>query len=58
MASGRPAGPDLQERGMVGVSDKNAPIRPLDLRVTTQAEIGVARHQHLLVDRAVRVVAG
>ena len=42
MASGRPAGPDLQERGMVGVSDKNAPTRPLDLRVTTQAEIGVA----------------
>jgi len=42
---------------MVGVSDKNAPIRPLDLRVTTQAEIGVALDEHLLINRAVWVMA-
>jgi hypothetical protein len=46
---------------MVRIADVNPSIgdtRALDLGVATQAKIGVARHEHFLVDRTVRVMAG
>jgi hypothetical protein len=46
---------------MVRIPDVKASIgdaRALDLGVATQAKIGVARHEHFLVDRTVRVMAG
>ena len=57
MAAGGPAGPDFQEIGVVRISDVNGSARPLDLGVTTQAEVRIAFSEHFPVDRAVRTVA-
>ena len=61
MAAGSPARPDLQKRRMIRVADVDVSggnIRPLHLRVAAQAKIRVACDKHLLVDRAVGIVAG
>lgn len=59
MAAGSPAGSDLHERRMIRVADVNVSarnIRALHLCVATQAKIRVARDEHFLIDRAVRIV--
>ena len=46
---------------MVRVPDVNVPAgntRALDLCVTAQAQIGVARGEHFFIDRAVRIMTG
>lgn len=60
MATGRPATAEFHETGMIHTADEKmseaARCRSLVLCVTTEAEIGVANHQHLGVDRAMRVM--
>jgi hypothetical protein len=56
MASGSPTGPDLQKRCVIGVADQNHPAGTLNLRVTTQAKVGITFNEHFLIDRTVRVV--
>lgn len=61
MTAGGPASSHLQQRGVVRVADVNAPrgnCGALDLGVATQAKVGIARHQHFLIDRTVRAVTG
>ena len=50
VAAGSPAGSDLQSRGVIHVADVNLFARRLDLRVAAQAKIGIALHEHFLVD--------
>lgn len=56
MTSGRPTGTYLQISAVVCVSNEK-PSRRLYLGVATQAQICVALQEHLLVDRAMRIVA-
>ena len=59
VASGRPAGPHLQQRGVVGVPDVKAAAgnaRALDLRMAPQAKVGVAGYEHFPVDGAMGIV--
>jgi len=61
VAAGGPTGPHLQVPGVIGVADINAAgghTRTLILRVTAQAQIGIAGDQHLFIHRTVRVVTG
>ena len=59
MATGAPAGapPQPTRRAVVGTANDNPGWRLL-LEVAAEAEIGVARNQHLLVNRSMRVVTG
>ena len=61
VASGRPTGSHLQQLGVVRIADVNASggdARTLNLRVTAQTQVGVARDEHFFVDRTVRIMAG
>ena len=57
MTTGAPAGTASQSAGraVVGAANDN-PGRRLLLEMALETKIGVARHQHLVVDRAVRIV--
>jgi hypothetical protein len=53
-----PAGAARHECGMVEIADVKLPSDALLLEVALEAEVLVARNQHLLVDAAMRIVAG
>jgi hypothetical protein len=59
MTTGGPAGAVTNQAAMVDVADikRGSGIRPPYLRMTTEAEVCIAKGQHLGVDRAVRIVA-
>ena len=57
VATGGPAGPLLHPDRMVRTSDQNPPAPHL-LEVAFEAQIVVPHREHLLIDRAVRLVAG
>ena len=57
VAPGRPAGSLLHPNGMVRTSNQNSPASHL-LEVAFQTEIVVTYREHLLIDRAVWLVAG
>src|SRR6185369_12068812 len=58
MATGTPASPLAQpaRAAMIRAADNNS-RRCLLLEMTPETKIGIARHQHLLVHRSVRIVA-
>src|SRR5829696_8643130 len=56
VAASAPTGTTLQPAGVVFATDDNLPFAR-DLEVTAQAEVVVPRDEHLVVNRAVRVVA-
>ena len=57
MASRVPACSLSQQQRVIGFSDKNLPRRTaLNLRMTPQAQIRIARDQHLSTDRPMRLV--
>ena len=58
VTTGRPARPLAEERGVVAAANDNHAGSCLLLEVALQTEVGVALHQHLIVRRAVRIVAG
>src|SRR5687768_12752946 len=58
MAARGPAGALAEERGVITAADDDNSRGCLGLEVTLQTEVGVALHQHLIVRRAVRIVAG
>lgn len=61
VAAGGPTGSHLEQLGVVGIADVNASsgnTRALNLRVTTQAKIGVALDEHFPIDRAVWIMTG
>src|SRR5690349_1907000 len=59
MTTGAPAGSLAQAAGgtVIGTADDNSGWRLL-LEVAPETKIGIARDQHLVVHRAVRIVAG
>ena len=54
----RPAGAHGQEGPVIGFSDEHLGGISLHLRMASEAEIGVSLGEHLVVDGAVRLVAG
>src|SRR6185295_3351296 len=58
VATGRPTGALLQTSGVIAIADEDFAVGPLLLEMTFEAEVRVALDQHLLVDRAVRRMAG
>ena len=58
VASRRPACPAGEERGVIASANENGAPADLLLEVALETEGGVALGQHLLIDRAVRLVAG
>ena len=58
VAAGRPARALLEASGVIAIADEDFPVGGLLLEVTLEAEIGVALDEQLLVDRAVRRMAG
>lgn len=60
VTAGAPASPLVQVRRMLDLTDKDMAglTGRLVLGMAAQAEVGVGRHEHLPVYRAVRVVAG
>ena len=62
MAARRPACASQHETGVILRADVNRPGRlarqPLRLEVALQTQILISLHEHLVVYRAVRVVAG
>jgi len=57
MATGGPAGPLGQSRGVVLISQFNA-ARSRNLGMASQTQVGITRHQHFVIDGAMMVVAG
>ena len=58
MATGRPAGADLQEHGVVAGANVNRPRNTLRLRMAAETQVVVGLGEHHAVDRAVRIVTG
>src|SRR5204863_9398140 len=58
MAAGTPAGPTAEKRRVIAPADENPPRRGLLLEMALKAKGLIARHQHALIHRTVRLVAG
>jgi hypothetical protein len=57
MTAGAPTGSLTQPGGVGNIASEDFARHPLDLRMTFEAEIGIALHEELAIDRAVRVMA-
>jgi hypothetical protein len=58
VTSRAPASASRQRTGVIPSSDENLPGSELLLEMTLKAEIRVALHEHLIIDRPMRIVAG
>src|SRR6266498_5417896 len=58
MASGTPAASTAEKRRVIAPADEDPPRRGLLLEMALEAKGLIARNQHALIDRTVRLVAG
>src|SRR6266567_168576 len=58
MAAGTPTGPTAEKRRVNAPADEDLPRRGLLLEMALEAKGLIARHQHALIHRTVRLVAG